>query len=163
MEIAERIADLIGPVAEDMGYRLVRVKYTTGRKPVLQIMAERIADGGMVVEDCQRLSRAVSAILDVEDPIRGAYDLEVSSPGIDRPLVQDEDYRRFAGHEIKVELRRPIDGRRRYRGLLLEGGGPEFRLRLKDGEEVVLPTADVYEAKLVLTDELIAASLKKEH
>ncbi len=163
MEIAERITDLIEPVAEDMGYRLVRVKYTTGRKPVLQIMAERIADGGMVVEDCQRLSRAISAILDVEDPIRGAYDLEVSSPGIDRPLVRDEDYRRFAGHEIKVELRRPVDGRRRYRGLLLSGDGGEFRLRLKDGEEVVLSTADVYEAKLVLTDELIAASLKKEH
>ncbi len=163
MEIAERITDLIEPVAEDMGYRLVRVKYTTGRKPVLQIMAERIADGGMVVEDCQRLSRAISAILDVEDPIRGAYDLEVSSPGIDRPLVRDEDYRRFAGHEIKVELRRPVDGRRRYRGLLLSGGEGEFRLRLKDGEEVVLSTADVYEAKLVLTDELIAASLKKEH
>jgi ribosome maturation factor RimP len=151
-----RIETLIAPSLEAMGYRLVRVAVTGGRRAVvLQVMAERIDGRPMSVDDCTEVTHTVSALLDVADPIENAYVLEVSSPGIDRPLVRREDYERFRGHEAKLELATPIDGRRRLRGKLL--GIEADRVRVNLGTEVVeLPLASIQRAKLVLTDELLA-------
>jgi ribosome maturation factor RimP len=150
-----KIEALIAPSLEAMGYRVVRVAVTGGRRATLQVMAERVDDKAMTVEDCADISRTVSALLDVADPIATAYTLEVSSPGIDRPLVRREDFARFAGFEAKVELTAPVDGRRRFRGTLLGVEGDEVRL-LVDAAPVALPLATVVRAKLVLTDELLA-------
>jgi ribosome maturation factor RimP len=152
-----KIEAMIAPSLEAMGYRLVRVAITGGRRATLQIMAERGDEQAMTVEDCADISRTVSALLDVADPMVGAYTLEVSSPGIDRPLVRREDYARFAGFEAKIELSEPVDGRRRFRGKLLGVDGDEVRL-LVDDATIALPLAAVVRAKLVLTDELLAAS-----
>jgi ribosome maturation factor RimP len=152
-----RIAHAIEPSLEAMGYRLVRVVITSGRRPTLQVMAERLDEGGMTVEDCAQISHSVSAILDVVDPIAGAYMLEISSPGIDRPLVRAEDYDRFSGFEARIELTRPIDGRKRFRGRLLGTLAASVRLATETGE-VRLPLSDVARAKLVLTDDLVDAS-----
>ena len=149
-----RIAHAIEPSLEGMGYRLVRVVITSGRRPTLQVMAERRDDRAMTVEDCAQISHSVSAILDVADPIAGAYMLEISSPGIDRPLVRAEDYDRFSGFEARIELTRPIDGRKRFRGRLLGTVAECVRMATEAGE-VRLPLSDVARAKLVLTDELI--------
>ncbi|HET6224252.1 MAG TPA: ribosome maturation factor RimP, partial [Dongiaceae bacterium] len=141
------------------GYEVVRVLVMGAHRPVLQIMIER-TDGAVVgVEDCAEVSRAVSALLDVEDPIAGSYTLEVSSPGIDRPLVRPEDYVRFAGFEAKLETRAPIDGRKRFRGRLMGLEGDRVRIATAEGESL-LPIGEVQRAKLVLTDELIAATAK---
>jgi ribosome maturation factor RimP len=150
-----KIEAIIAPSLEAMGYRVVRVAVTGGRRATLQIMAERSDDQAMRVEDCTEISRTVSALLDVADPIAGAYLLEVSSPGIDRPLVRREDFARFAGFEAKVELNAPVDGRKRFRGRLLGVEGNDVRL-LVDALPVALPIAAVARAKLVLTDELLA-------
>jgi ribosome maturation factor RimP len=152
-----KIDALIAPSLAAMGYRVVRVTMTGGRRATLQIMAERTDDKAMTVEDCADISRTVSALLDVTDPIAGAYTLEVSSPGIDRPLVRREDFDRFAGFEAKVELNAPLEGRRRFRGKLLGVEGESVRL-LVDAAPVALPLAGIARAKLVLTDELLAAS-----
>lgn len=122
----------------------------------LQIMAERNDDAAMTVDDCAALSRAISAVLDVDDPIASAYTLEISSPGIDRPLVRLTDYDRFAGFEARIELARMIDGRRRFQGRLIGTAGEDVRIDVA-GVEVGLPFADIQRAKLVLTDELLAA------
>ena len=152
-----RIEALIAPSLEAMGYRLVRVAFTGGRNAVLQVMAERTDLQPMSMDDCSEITHTVSALLDVADPIEHAYTLEVTSPGIDRPLVRPEDYERFRGFEAKIELLRPVGGRRRFRGRIL--GFAEGHVRLSLGaEEVELPLADVQRAKLVLTDELIAAT-----
>ena len=162
MEPAARIEELIAPSLEHAGFRVVRVKLVgTGRR-TLQIMAEPFDGGPMTVEGCAELSRLVSAILDVEDPISGTYMLEVSSPGIDRPLVRPEDFDRFSGHEVKLETRQLIEGRRRYRGRLLGLVGARVRIAAESeaGEEVFEISLDeVASAKLVLTDDLIRASL----
>jgi ribosome maturation factor RimP len=156
IDIAE-IDGLIRASLEAMGYRLVRVAAGGGRRATLQVMAERIDDRPMSVEDCSEISHAVSALLDVADPIGSAYVLEVSSPGIDRPLVRREDYERFAGFEAKLELSRPLDGRKRFRGRLLGLDGDSVRLDL--GPDIVaLPLAGIARAKLVLTDALLAAT-----
>jgi ribosome maturation factor RimP len=152
-----KIEALIAPSLAAMGYRVVRVAITGGRRATLQIMAERVDDKAMTVEDCADISRTVSALLDVADPIASAYTLEVSSPGIDRPLVRREDFARFAGFEAKIELTAPVDGRRRFRGKLLGVEGDDVRV-LVDAAPVALPLATVVRAKLVLTDELLAAS-----
>ncbi|HUJ98805.1 MAG TPA: ribosome maturation factor RimP [Stellaceae bacterium] len=152
-----KIEAMIAPSLDAMGYRVVRVAVTGGRRATLQIMAERRDDQAMTVEDCAEISRTVSALLDVADPIAGAYTLEVSSPGIDRPLVRREDFARFAGFEAKIELTQPQDGRRRFRGKLLGVEGDAVRL-LVDDAPVALPLAAVARAKLVLTDALLAAS-----
>ena len=152
-----KIEAIIAPSLEAMGYRLVRVAVTGGRRATLQVMAERADDRAMTVEDCADISRTVSALLDVADPIAGAYTLEVSSPGIDRPLVRREDFARFAGFEAKIELAAPRDGRRRFRGRLLGVEGDAVRM-LVDAAEIELPLASVTRAKLVLTDELLAAA-----
>jgi ribosome maturation factor RimP len=151
------IAQAVEPSLEAMGYRLVRVVITGGRRATLQIMAERLDDQPMTVDDCAQISRSVSALLDIADPIAGAYTLEISSPGIDRPLVRTEDYDRFSGFEARIEVTRPIDGRRRFRGRLLGTLAGSVRIVTERGE-VSLPLVDVVRAKLVLTDDLIAAA-----
>ena len=152
-----RIAHEIEPSLEAMGYRLVRVVIIGGRRPTLQVMAERLDDEAMTVDDCAQISHLVSAILDVADPIAGAYILEISSPGIDRPLVRAQDYDRFSGFEARVELARPIEGRKRFRGRLLGISAGDVRLATETGE-MTLPLAEVVRAKLVLTDDLINAA-----
>lgn len=142
------IAQLIEPALVAMGYRLVRVVVTSGRQARLQIMAERTDEAPMTVEDCAGISRSVSPLLDVADPIAGSYTLEVSSPGIDRPLTRPEDYDRFTGREAKLELARPIDGRRRFRGRLAGTADGAVRLLLEEGE-VSLPLAAVARANLL--------------
>jgi ribosome maturation factor RimP len=156
------IEALIGPAVEAAGYRLVRLRVLGGKRKTLQIMAER-ADGQMDVEDCARLSRAVSEVLEASDPMSEDYVLEVSSPGIDRPLTAQVDFARFAGHEARVEMTRELEGRRRFKGLLI---GVEDRDVLMDvrgdngTRRVRLPLLDIADAKLVLTDRLIEESLK---
>jgi ribosome maturation factor RimP len=152
-----KIEAIIAPSLEAMGYRVVCVAITGGRRATLQIMAERADEAAMTVEDCADISRTVSALLDVADPIDAAYVLEVSSPGIDRPLVKREDFTRFAGHEARVELNAPIDGRKRFRGRLEGVEGDRVRL-VVDGAPVALPLPAIARAKLVLTDELLAAA-----
>jgi ribosome maturation factor RimP len=155
------IARIIEPSLEAMGYRLVRLMQTGGlQRPTLQVMAERRDEAPMTVEDCAQISRSVSALLDVADPIAGAYLLEVSSPGIDRPLVRPEDYDRFAGFDARIELHDPLDGRKRFKGKLLGRAGEEVRLVAESGE-VRLPLAAIARAKLILTDDLIALAQRK--
>ncbi len=154
------IAQMIEPSLAAMGYRLVRVVVTSGRRATLQIMAERIDDAPMTVDDCALVSHSVSALLDVADPIAGAYMLEISSPGIDRPLIRPEDYDRFSGFEAKIELAQPIGGRKRFRGRLIGTADGEVRLAGEAGE-TRLPLAAVLRARLVITDDLIAASRAK--
>jgi len=162
---AARIAALADPVLASLGYRLVRVRISGFAGCTVQIMAER-PDGTMAIEDCEALSRALSPVLDVADPIEGSYRLEISSPGIDRPLVRRSDFDRYAGHLAQVEMQMPIDGRRRFRGELIGTDGDSARLRCADptatgSAEVSLRIDDMMEAKLVLTDALIAESLRK--
>lgn len=144
------------PSLADMGYELVRVAIMGRQRPTVQIMADR-ADGMQIaVEDCEKISHAVGAVLDVHDPIAGEWMLEVSSAGIDRPLTRIKDWNRFAGHEARVEMMVPVDGRKRFNGIVL-GADAEFgRLRLEDGSDVLLPLVDIRRARLVLTDALIA-------
>lgn len=163
--IEARIAHIVEPVVEGLGYRLVRVRLSAMNGATLQIMAEK-PDGSMTVEDCEILSRDLSPALDVEDPIDRAYHLEVSSPGIDRPLVRRSDFERWAGHEAKIELARMLNGRKRFRGQLAGVEGDDVLVEIKrDGgepERVALPLADLAEARLVLTDELIRESLTRQ-
>ena len=159
-ELADRVERLIAPSLEDMGYAVVRVMMTGQSRPTLQIMAERADGRGMTVDDCADISRVVSALLDVEDPLRGAYTLEISSPGIDRPLVKPHDFARFAGHVAKVETRRPIEGRKRFRGTLVETTDRGVRMGVEGGE-VELPFEAIEKAKLVITDALIAQTMKQ--
>jgi ribosome maturation factor RimP len=152
------IERLIGPSLEGMGFRLVRVSYGGGGRPVLQIMAEPADGSAMSVEHCAEISRVVSAILDVEDPIPSAYTLEVTSPGIDRPLVSRDDYRRFAGFEAKLELNRAVDGRKRFRGKIEAVDAEDHVPVTEEAGRFLLPFTDIIKAKLMLTDELLAAS-----
>ena len=152
---AAEVERMIAPAVEAMGYDIVRVLLSGKRRPRLQIMAERQDGAGMLVEDCATLSRAIEAILDVEDPIAETYELEVSSPGIDRPLTRSADFERFAGYQAKFETASLVEGRRRFVGRLLGLEGAAVRLETKDGE-IALPCAAIAKAKLVLTDDLIA-------
>jgi ribosome maturation factor RimP len=160
---AVKIEEMIGPSLSAMGYSIVRVAFTGGRsRPTLQIMAERNDNAGMTVEDCETISHTVSALLDVADPIETAYQLEISSPGIDRPLTRRADYERFAGFEAKIDMQRPIDGRRRFRGKLMGLEGDDAKLQV--GADLLrLPLDAIERAKLVLTDELIAATEPQNH
>lgn len=157
MDPNRQVAELIEPTLSEMGFELVRVLLHGGQRPTLQVMAERADRAPMTVEHCAAISRAVSAILDVEDPIAGAYRLEVTSPGLDRPLTRRADFERFRGFEARVETELPIDGRRRFRGRLLGVEGDELRLQLEDGEQAI-PCAGIKKAKLVVTDEVLAAA-----
>ena len=140
--IAARVATVVEPVLIDLGFRLVRVKVSSQNGTTVQIMAER-PDGTMSVEDCETVSRAVSPALDLEDPVAQAYNLEVSSPGIDRPLVRAGDFGRWSGYEAKIELERPLDGRKRFRGIVLGLEGDAVAIELPDatpeGARVLLP------------------------
>jgi ribosome maturation factor RimP len=164
--MAARVAAIATPVLIGLGYRLVRVRISGTSGCTVQIMAER-PDGSMAIEDCEAASRALSPVFDVEDPIDREYRLEISSPGIDRPLVRRSDFQRHAGHEMKVEMAVARDGRKRFRGVLLGVEGEAARLRRKDAAEgepadVLLPIADMAEARLVLTDALVRDSLRRE-
>ncbi|MFG1301682.1 ribosome maturation factor RimP [Xanthobacter sp. V3C-3] len=163
--VAARVAAIASGVLGALGYRLVRVKVTNRDGGTVQIMAER-PDGTMSIDDCEAASRALSPVLDVEDPIASAYRLEMSSPGIDRPLVRLSDFARWSGHEVKVEMTVPVGGRKRYRGLLLGTAGDMARVKRADAREdepevVELPVADMGEARLVLTDALITEALRR--
>ena len=162
MDLSARVAEIVAPSIAAMGYELVRVQLMGGRAPVLQVMAERADRAGMTVDDCAEISRAVSALLDVEDPIEGAYALEVSSPGIDRPLVALKDFERFAGHLAKVETRVPVDGRKRFRGILAGVDAEQVRLDLVENGAVLLPFEQISRAKLVITDELLATAAAEQ-
>jgi ribosome maturation factor RimP len=155
--IDQRLAAIVGPTMEGMGFELVRVRLMSGKKTTLQIMAER-PEGGIEVEDCSRISRAIGAVLDVEDPISGEYALEVSSPGIDRPLTRLKDFERWAGYEVKLETAEMIDGRRRFKGMLHGVEGNDVLIEIPDGT-IGLDFDWLSDAKLVLTDELITESL----
>jgi ribosome maturation factor RimP len=165
--VAARVAAICAPVLLEFGLRVVRVRVSSNDGCTVQVMAER-ADGTMSIEECETASRALSPVLDAADPIDRAYRLEISSPGLDRPLVRRSDFERHAGQLVKIELEAPHQGRRRFRGVLLgvEGDGARVRIdETKDGtvaeSEFVLPFEDMSDAKLVLTDELIAAALRR--
>jgi ribosome maturation factor RimP len=162
---AARVAALAEPVLAELGYRLVRVRVSGLAGCTVQIMAER-PDGTLAIEDCEAASRALSPVLDAADPIEGSYRLEISSPGIDRPLVRRSDFDRYAGHMAQVEMQAPIGGRRRFRGELNGSEGECVRLRYADeatpdGSDVLLPIDDMMEARLVLTDALVSESLRR--
>jgi ribosome maturation factor RimP len=155
-----RVERMITPAIESMGFEVVRVTLSGGGRAVLQVMAERAGGGSMTVDDCARISRTVSTILDVEDPIPGRYALEVSSPGIDRPLVKPRDFIRYEGCEARIETRQPVEGRRRFKGRLAGCAGGIVRIATEEGT-AALPLADIHRAKLVLTDELVRGHQRK--
>ena len=157
MDLASRIQNLIEPTVGDLGFGIVRVRISGKKKLSMQVMVEHKDGQGMTVDDCATVSRAIAALLEVEDPVKGAYTLEVSSPGIDRPLVRIGDFDRFQGFQAKIETKRSFDGRRHFNGRLLGVEGEGVRIMI-DGQEVKLPHPDIHRAKLVLTDDLIAAS-----
>lgn len=156
--IDRRMAEIITPVIEDMGYELVRVRLMSGKSTMLQIMADK-PEGGIEVDDCAEISNAVSAVLDVEDPIADEYTLEVSSPGIDRPLTRLKDFDTFEGYEAKLETAELIDGRKRFKGELAGTEGDEVLITIEEGT-IGLKFDWLVEAKLVLTDDLIRDMLK---
>ena len=161
--VDQRLAAIVQPTIEGMGFELVRLRLMGGRRPTLQVMAER-PDGTMEVDDCALLSRQISAVLDVEDPIEREYTLEVSSPGIDRPLTRLKDFERWEGYEARLETAELIDGRKRFKGVLAGAEGDEVLIELDDPAiegPVGLKFEWLSDAKLVLTDELIAESLKR--
>jgi ribosome maturation factor RimP len=162
--LSARVASIAEPVIEQLGYRLVRVKVSGSEGCTVQIMAER-PDGTMAVEDCETISRALSPVLDLADPIERAYRLEISSPGIDRPLVRKSDFDRYAGNLVKIETEIPVNGRKRFRGELLGTEGEAARIHAddaKDEPEILLPIREMSDAKLVLTDELVTQALRRE-
>ncbi|ABV95293.1 protein of unknown function DUF150 [Dinoroseobacter shibae DFL 12 = DSM 16493] len=154
----QRIAALVTPVIEDLGYELVRLRVMSGKSPTLQIMAEK-PEGGIEVDDCARISTEVSATLDVEDPIEDNYTLEVSSPGIDRPLTRLKDFDTWVGYEAKIETTELIEGRRRFKGALAGTEGDEVLIEIEEGT-IGLKFEWLSDAKLVLTDDLIRDVLK---
>jgi ribosome maturation factor RimP len=161
--IDARLAAIVEPALIGLGYRLVRVHVSGRDGCTVQIMAER-PDGTFTIEDCEAASRAVSPAIDVEDPIKGGYRLELSSPGIDRPLVRLSDFERAAGDEAKIEMSAMLDGRKRFRGEITGVEGELALIRNKDNAEEIfrLPIAEMLEAKLVLTDALIKKTMKRE-
>ena len=153
-----RVAAAILPVLGGLGYELVRVQVSGKERPVVQIMADRADEAPFRVEDCETISHAVGAVLDVDDPIKNEWTLEVSSPGIDRPLTRTKDWNRYIGHVATLETALPIEGRRRFKGIVLGADAEAARLRLEDGTDMAFPRGNLRRAKLVLTDALIAAS-----
>ncbi len=156
--LEKRLANLLQPAIEGLSFELVRVRITGPGRPAIQVMAER-PDRTMTVNDCAKLSRELSVILDVEDPMTGEYILEVSSPGIDRPLTRLKDFRDFIGFEAKVETITPVEGQRRFRGKLAGEDKGWIRILTENGEKKV-EFENIEKAKLILTDELVTASLK---
>ena len=163
--VAARVSAVAGPVLEGMGYRLVRIRISGEAGCTVQIMAER-PDGSMQLEDCEAISRALSPVLDVADPIDRAYRLEISSPGIDRPLVRRSDFERYSGYLVKIDMAVAHEGRKRFRGMLGAVEGDRVHLhrddvKANDNPDVLLTMEDIGEARLVLTDELIAESMRR--
>lgn len=158
--VEEKVADIIEPSLNGMGFDLVRVNYQSG---TLQIMAERREEGTLTVEDCATISNTVSALLDVADPIKSRYMLEVSSPGINRPLVRLSDYERFSGKHAKIELSEPVhaDGRRKFKGILRGANGPQVRIEI-EGELVELPFASIAQGKLEIMEDPLGRTPKKK-
>jgi len=156
LTLEAKLTAIVAPRLETMGFELVRVAVLGRERPTVQVMADR-ADGSLItVEDCEQISRYLSTVFDVEDPIPSAWNLEVSSAGIDRPLTRAKDWNRFAGHLARVEVTFPVDGRKRFSGIVLGADEESGKLRLNDGSEAELPLRDIRRAKLVLTDALIA-------
>ncbi|PTV94222.1 ribosome maturation factor RimP [Rhodobacter aestuarii] len=162
--IDRRLAEIIGPTIEGLGFELVRVRLQGGKYPLLQIMADR-PEGGIDVDDCAAISTAVSAVLDVEDPIEDKYTLEVSSPGIDRPLTRLKDFDAWEGYEARLETSEQIDSRKRFKGILHGTEGEEVLIEIEEqGEQVIIGLQFDWltDAKLILTDELIAEMLRQK-
>ena len=157
MELAHRVEEMIAPSVEAMGFRVVCVNYTAGKNPRLQIMAEHAETGRMNIDDCEKVSRTISAVLDVEDFLENSYALEVSSPGIDRPLFNLEDFEKFLGFHAKVDISKPIHGRKRFKGRLRSVKDGNITIEMKN-EFFELAYQDIEKAQLLLSDELIAAS-----
>lgn len=155
-----RVVAAIAPSLSGMGYELVRVAVLGRERPTVQIMADRTDGTPVGIEDCEAISRGLGAVLDVADIIPGAWTLEVSSPGIDRPLTRVKDWNRFAGHLARAEMAFPVEGRKRISGVVLGADDTHARMRLDDGTELALPHDDIRRAKLVLTDALIAATAR---
>ena len=163
--LSARVAAIVEPVLDGLGYRLVRVRVSPSEGCTVQVMAER-PDGTMTIEDCETCSRALSPVLDTADPVDRAYRLEMSSPGIDRPLVRQSDFVRYANNFVKIEMAVAIEGRKRFRGQLLGAEGNVARIRRDDAQtgataDILLPIEEMAEAKLVLTDALIADALRR--
>lgn len=161
--IDRRLAEIIQPVIEGMGFELVRLRLQGGKTATLQIMADR-PEGGINVDDCAQISTAVSATMDVEDPLEDAYYLEVSSPGIDRPLTRLKDFATFEGYDARLETNQPIDGRKRFKGILAGVDGDEVLLNIEEHGQTVTVGLNfdlLSDAKLLLTDELIALMLRE--
>ncbi len=158
--VEERVVALVEPTATGLGYRIVRVRLSGNRRKRLQIMAERLSDGEMGIGDCTKLSRALAPVFDLEDPIQSEYDLEISSPGIDRPLMRIEDFERFKGHQAKLETAALTDNQRRFKGVISAVEGDVIVLTTDQGE-TRLKFAQLSDARLVLTDQLIAEDLKR--
>lgn len=161
--IDRRLADIVTPVIEGLGFELVRIRLMGGKTRTLQIMADR-PEGGIIVEDCATISTAVSAVLDVEDPVEDEYILEVSSPGIDRPLTRLKDFDMWADYEARLETTELIDGRRRFKGFLRGTEGDEVLIEIEEGAETLtigLQFEWLSDAKLILTDDLIAEMLRQ--
>jgi len=159
-EIEKRILDIIQPEADSLGLDIVRVRMMGANTPILQIMAEK-PDGTMDVEDCAKLSRAIGPVLDVEDPIPSEYNLEVSSPGIDRPLTREGDFANWVSHEARVEIGVPKDGRRRFHGTITEETNGVVSMDLKDGSQAEIAVTEMVKASLVMTDRLIEEALSR--
>ena len=157
MEQTHRVEELIAPSLEALGFELVRVRFGGPGRPTLQIMIERQDREALTVDDCASASKAISALLDVEDPIGGAYNLEISSPGLDRPLTRIGDFERFAGFEAKIEVTVPVDGRKRLHGQVLGVENGNVRISRDEGSHSV-PFETIKKAKLILTDELISSA-----
>ena len=163
--VAARVAEIVERTIVPMGYRLVRVRVNGNNGCTVQIMAER-PDGTMTVDDCEEISKAISPVLDVDDPVGRAYHLEISSPGIDRPLVRASDFQRWAGHEARIEMTLIVAGRRKFRGILLGAEGSKARIRRIDAQlgeatDVELKIDEMSEAHLILTDALVTESLRR--
>ncbi|GHA85888.1 ribosome maturation factor RimP [Algimonas arctica] len=160
----ERILELADPIAADLGLRIVRVRVMAGKRRTVQIMAERLSDGMMGIENCQALSRELSAIMEVEDPLDDAYVLEVSSPGMDRPLTAYEDFTAYEGYLARLELDRLVEGRKRFRGVLagVDDGHVDINLDGDEDSTASIPFDWIVEAKLLITDELVAEGQRKK-
>ncbi len=161
--LESKIIEIIAPSLEGMGYEIVRVQMQEGGRKTLQVMLEKAGGEDVSIDDCERASRQISALMDVEDPIEGNYNLEVSSPGVDRPLTREKDFERFVGYEVKISLATPLEGRKRFSGELcgVKDGGV-LMLPLDVVEQVVLPFEQITSAKLIMNDALLAAEKQRE-
>lgn len=161
MDIVQNITQIIEPSLDAMGYAIVQVRLGEGKRKTLSVMAERKDERAMCFDDCSEISNTVSALLDVEDPIQSAYDLEVCSPGVDRPLTKAKDFARYVGHEAKIETMLPVDGRRRFRGVMKKMEGDAAVTVVVDGQEITIQLSNIRAAKLMMSETLVSGKLEK--